>query len=118
MTSSTATTELNEKTINELRAMCKERDLPVHGNKQRIIGRLSTAEKPQPGRSERYVGAGLTLCNICRAAVRVRSTQRTPMEDGRVLLTRNVICSGKHHHRYPLKEIVPVQTDPGQQTTD
>ena len=111
--------ELSECTINELRAMCRERKLPVHGNKQRLIDRLGGVPLRKPagsagaGRSDRYVGANLTRCRVCGKPVRVRSTQKKVMGDGRTLVVRNVMCAGKHRHRYPLKEVVgPYPADP------
>jgi len=48
---------------------------------------------------------GLTKCDICGHPVVVASTQRTPIDDGRTLVTRYMRCKGKHRHTYPLKEI-------------
>jgi len=64
------------------------------------------AGKPTRGVTNRFVGAGMDKCCICGLKAHVVKVQKEEMEDGRMLITRQIKCTGKHRHTYPMKEIV------------
>ena len=94
--------ELKKLGKKQLAAICRIEELPCSGKKSDLLNQL-IAKKC--GRSRRYVGS-LTTCKVCGAPVSVKSTQKEPMEDGRVIVIRQIKCLGKNAHRYPLKEIL------------
>ena len=86
----------------DLQAACKEHKLPYMGKKADLIKRLTVKIA---GKSDKYTGQ-LTKCKICGMPVSITSTNTTKLADGRMLIVRQVKCSGSHRHTYPLKEIV------------
>jgi len=97
--------EVAEMNVADLKALCLAEALPVGGKRAELIKRLRTKKL---GVSNRYAGS-LTKCAVCGAAANVKGTRTETMKDGRVLVTRNMQCMGKHRHRYPLKEVVEPQ---------
>lgn len=97
--------QIKEFLKDDLIALCEVEKLPVGGTKKELIDRLITKKM---GRSDRYVGR-LTKCKVCGKSVVVKGTARTPFGDGETLVTRNIRCTGKNAHSYPLKEVVPAQ---------
>lgn len=103
---SVAIAEIDEMPVDELKELSKIEGLPVTAKKRaELIRQLKTKKI---GRDDRYSGRGQTKCCVCGAPVTVKGTIRTTLEDGRILVTRNVRCQGKHKHTYPLKDIIPV----------
>lgn len=85
-----------------LQALCRKEQLSPSGNKDELVDRLMLKKY---GRSDRYYNT-MTKCRICSSAVSVNGKKTEPMKDGRILVTRQIKCKGKHHHTYPLKDII------------
>ncbi len=92
---------IGELTYPELKSMCKQQGLNGAGKKVELIKRLTIA---RDGQAEKHVN-GWTKCQVCSAQAVVKGTTRTPMDDGRTLVTRQMQCRGKHRHNYPLKSV-------------
>lgn len=76
------------------------------GDKERLVKRIILKKF---GQSKKYI-PGLTACQVCGEEVRVKGQSRD-VEDGQMIVTRTVKCTGKHAHTYPLKEIYkPTET--------
>ncbi len=107
-TETTSVIELSEIGIDKLKALgkkqlaaiCRAEDLPCSGKKSDLVNQLIAKKF---GTSKRYVGS-LTTCKVCAAGVMVKGTRTEPMDDGRVMVIRQIKCKGKNAHRYPLKE--------------
>lgn len=56
--------------------------------------------------AQRFIGAGLLRCRVCAQKARVTKTQKEEMENGNIIVTRQVCCLGKNRHTYPMKEII------------
>ena len=97
------TDEIAACSINVLRALCKAERLKAGGGKTDLSARLIAKKH---GISDRYVGAPLTRCRVCREQVTVKRTVREPMTDGRVQVIRHVKCRGRHGHSYKLVDVV------------
>jgi len=97
------TENVTQPKINELRRMCREKGLPTGGTKKELSQRLLTEATAG---TDRFAGAGTLKCKVCSLTVKVTSTQKTTLEDGRTLITRQVKCTGKHGHTYSLPEIL------------
>ena len=93
---------MNVKKINDLRKLCKKLGLPAGGTKHDLTERL---EANQNSRADRF-GPGKLKCQICSMPAKVTGTRREPRDDGKVVITRQVVCTGKHRHTYPLKEVI------------
>ena len=63
-------------------------------------------EKLRGSKGGRFLGGGTAKCEVCNLPAQVKSTKKTEMPDGRTLVTRQMKCTGRHGHTYPLKEIV------------
>ena len=96
------TQSLDELTLAQLRTACKENSLPAGGGKKDLRGRL---RRHLFGSSEQHTPA-MTKCRICGARASVAGTRKRRMADGRLMVTRQMRCHGKHRHSYPLPEIV------------
>ena len=94
--------QLAELNINELRNLCKEEGLEIGGKRTDLFKRLFVQKT---GRSDTFSPAN-TRCRICSNPVKVMGTQKRQLTDGRTLITRQIRCTGKHRHTYPLKEII------------
>ncbi len=94
--------ELNDLTVTSLKEICIVRRVSAAGKKAELVDRIM---KSQGAITDRWV-QGLTVCKVCRQKVTVRKTSKSPLSEGRTLITRNVRCTGRHRHRYPLKEVV------------
>jgi len=92
---------IGELTYPELKSMCKQQGLSGAGKKVDLIKRLTIAKE---GNMAKHVH-GRTKCRICGERTAVMGTSRKKMSDGRILVTRQMRCVGKHHHTYPLKMI-------------
>lgn len=94
---------MNVTKINDLRKLCKKLGLSAGGTKHDLAKRL---EVEQHGRVDEV--GGQRKCEICNMPAKVTGTSRTAMKDGsgRILITRQVVCTGKHRHTYPVKRIV------------
>jgi len=88
--------EIGKLGRDAVRAMCKAEGLPTGGNKPQLVERLRAKKL---GGGAGYV-AGLTLCRICGHETRVLATSRIDQEDGTVLTTRMLQCTGPRRHRY------------------
>lgn len=68
------------------------------------------AEKGKANEVQRFV-PGMMTCraNGCGAKLMVRSTSKTPLGDGRILIERAVKCQGPCRHTYTLTETVTVR---------
>ena len=100
---------IKEMKVDEMKSLCKRFDLPQKGNKKTLLETIFLA---MYGYSDTYVRL-MTVCKICNAGVKVLSTKKgEPMEDGRVMVTRQLKCIGKRHHTYPLKNIIGVAAKP------
>lgn len=93
--------QLKKFNTNELRHLCKKERLETVGPKQVLFKRLLVQKT---GRSDKFTPAR-TKCVICFEPVKVVRTQRKELADGCILVTRQVRCTGRHRHTYPLKEI-------------
>ena len=82
--------------------LCRTEELSPSGNKEELLDRLMLKKY---GLSNQYVNT-MTKCKVCSAAVHVTGTKKTPLKDGRILWTRQIKCRGRHHHTYPLKDIL------------
>ena len=101
--------QLAKLNINELRHLCKEEGLETGGEKGVLLKRLIVQKT---GRSDRFISTK-TRCKICCEPAKVVSTRRRELSNGRILMTRQLRCTGKHRHTYPLKEIIkPEPTTP------
>ena len=89
--------------INELRGLCRAEGLPAGGKKAELIKRLITARR---GIADRFVGAGMLKCKVCSQPAKVVSTKKKTLDNGRTLVVRQVKCTGRHGHTYPLKSII------------
>lgn len=94
--------QLAKLKINEMRRLCEEEGLETGGKKTDLFKRLFVQKT---GRSDTFSPAN-TKCKICSEPVKVTRTQRQQLTDGRILVTRQVRCTGKHRHTYRLKEII------------
>jgi len=56
--------------------------------------------------AQRFIGGGMLKCAICSQPARVMKTEKEKLEDGRMLITRQVRCTGKNRHTYPLKDMI------------
>jgi len=88
--------------VEHLRKLCKVEGIKISGKKGELVKRLLLKKS---GQSTSYTGQ-LTKCRICGSPVRVTGTNRKTLGDGRILVTRQIRCAGRHKHTYPLKEIV------------
>jgi len=79
-------------------------DLGADGKSADIRERLTAAISGASGPQGKHTH-GRTPCEICGKPARVTNTKRTKMADGRTLVTRQMKCTGKHKHTYPLKKI-------------
>ncbi|HUW18257.1 MAG TPA: hypothetical protein VMW16_03060 [Sedimentisphaerales bacterium] len=94
--------QLAKLKINELRHLCEEEGLETGGKRMDLFKRLFVQKT---GRSDTFSPAN-TKCRICNEPVKVTGTQRRQLTEGRTLVTRQIRCTGKHRHTYPLKEII------------
>ena len=94
--------DLQKMDVNKLRGRCKAAGLSGKGAKDALIERL----RPRVRRITRRYIEGVTTCAYCPADIMVTGTDKQPMADGRVMVTRQIKCKGKHNHKYPLKETV------------
>ncbi len=97
--------EIKEMKATDLAELCEDQGLQKKGNKKTLIGRLFLKKY---GRSDKYVSL-MTKCKICGAKVRVTSTKKEPMGDGRIMIVRGIKCYGRHCHTYTLKD--PIAAD-------
>jgi len=97
--------ELKTMKVKELRELAKKEGLKIGGTKKELIERLLAK---RTGVSSRYAGQQ-TICRICGARVIVKNTSTKILDDGRMLITRQVKCVGKNKHTYPIKEMLPAQ---------
>ena len=94
--------QLAKLNLNELRHLCKEEGLEIGGKKMDLFKRLFVQKT---GRSDTFSPAN-TKCKICNEPIKVMGTQKRQLSGGRILITRQIRCTGKHRHTYPLKEII------------
>ncbi len=90
--------------VDELKAICKKVTLPQKGNKKKLLEAIFMAKY---GLTDTYIRL-MTVCKVCHAGVKVISTKKQDIGDGRVLFTRQIKCKGKRRHTYLLKNIVGV----------
>jgi len=84
----------------QLIELCHKEDLSKEGPKKDLIDRLILKKI---GSTKHHV-FGKTKCCICGALVRVKNT-KTEIVNGKLLIVRQIQCTGKHCHKYPLKEL-------------
>jgi membrane-bound inhibitor of C-type lysozyme len=97
------TENITQPTIDELRKMCQAKGLPADGTKKELVKRLTVATTAS---TNKFTGNGTLKCQICNLAVKIVNTKRKTLQDGRVLVTRQVKCTGKHGHTYSVPEIL------------
>lgn len=91
--------QLETLNTEQLRQICKAENVQTGGKKKDLLDRLIS--KKNIGRG-RFV-QGQTRCCICGATLQVRNTSK--QRDGAGLyIVRQVRCTGKHLHTYPIKE--------------
>lgn len=93
--------DLQKMDADRLRGRCKTAGLSVKGKKDDLIERLRSRVRRI---TKRYI-EGITTCAYCPADIMVTGTDKQPLADGRVLVVRQIKCKGRHHHKYPLKEV-------------
>ncbi|HIJ70670.1 MAG TPA: hypothetical protein HPP87_04815 [Planctomycetes bacterium] len=93
--------KLIKKTRDELVEQCRDEELPCEGTKKELARRIVVKKMGSAGHHE----FGMTKCKVCGAPVKVKGTRTEDLGDGRLLFIRQVQCTGKHRHRYPLKEV-------------
>jgi len=93
--------DLGSLGAGQIARLARAYGLPTSGTKSEVIRRLTAARS---GGVAGYV-PGQTLCSICREPCKVTSTDRSRMADGRLLVTRYLRCTGRHHHTSVVREI-------------
>ena len=94
---------MNVTTTNEFRTLCRKEGVSAKGTKSELAKRLAVC---RTSRSDKFIGGGRVKCKICNWPARVTGTSRKLLDGGKQLITRQIVCTGKHRHTYPLKEIV------------
>lgn len=92
--------KLAKENKEKLVELCRKEGLPTEGTKKELIRQLVVKKIGSTVHHE----FGKTKCKICGAIVKVKNTKITDLGD-KLLFIRQVQCTGKHRHRYPLKEI-------------
>jgi len=95
--------EIKDLNVNELKAECRAEKLPTTGDKQTLAKRVKVNKM---GSATKFTGGGMVKCKICNMPAGVRKVIRKKMDDGRIMVTRQIRCTGRHGHTYPLSEIV------------
>jgi len=93
--------DLKKMGVDKLRGCCKKEKVSAKGDKDDLIERL----RPKVRRITKQYIEGVTVCGYCGADIGVRGTSKEPLANGRVRVTRQIKCRGKHGHKYPLTEI-------------
>ena len=67
---------------------------------------------PPPAKmlSERFV-PGQTRCKLCKGRLFVRHTEKTPLDNGDILITRSVKCGGPKRHSYQINETIRMRRE-------
>lgn len=109
----TKDTGLAQVNVKELRQLCREQDLPTAGRKADLVKRLQLVADGVAGRFT----PARTICRMCGSAMRVMNTRRKRLKNGRILVTRQMTCSGRHRHSYPLKDVEGPENQESPQTS-
>jgi hypothetical protein len=94
---------LGKMNVKALVALCNAEGLSINGKKDELVSRLTAKKNGKKNYSPRN-----TVCKICTARAVVKGTKKRPYQKGKVFVTRQIVCTGKHRHSYSDKRIEAV----------